>query len=156
MLSGCLGLVAGTSQAVARRGQQPRLTPNSNRPGLLLLLLLLLLLPTTTTTAPQDAAAATGSTTQHAELSRGAARGDHGAYNTTNSIPAYNNNNNNIISNNNSDSNSNTNSTDPLADGDAEQMLPQIPSYIRTTAMFFCIIIMLLGVIGNVMVSILI
>ncbi|XP_023175537.1 growth hormone secretagogue receptor type 1-like [Drosophila hydei] len=35
-------------------------------------------------------------------------------------------------------------------------MLPQIPSYIRTTAMFFCIIIMLLGVIGNVMVPIVI
>ena len=31
--------------------------------------------------------------------------------------------------------------------------IPEIPSYIRTTAMFFCIIIMLMGVIGNVMVS---
>ncbi|KAH8243411.1 hypothetical protein KR032_007266 [Drosophila birchii] len=35
-------------------------------------------------------------------------------------------------------------------------MLPQIPSYIRTTAMFFCIVIMLLGVVGNVMVPIVI
>ncbi|XP_026843538.1 growth hormone secretagogue receptor type 1 isoform X1 [Drosophila persimilis] len=35
-------------------------------------------------------------------------------------------------------------------------MLPQIPPYIRTTAMFFCIAIMLLGVVGNVMVPIVI
>ncbi|XP_023036188.1 growth hormone secretagogue receptor type 1 [Drosophila willistoni] len=35
-------------------------------------------------------------------------------------------------------------------------MLPQIPSYIRTTAMCFCIAIMLLGVVGNVMVPIVI
>ncbi|XP_041452309.1 tachykinin-like peptides receptor 86C [Drosophila obscura] len=35
-------------------------------------------------------------------------------------------------------------------------MLPQIPPYIRTTAMFFCIVIMLLGVVGNVMVPIVI
>ncbi|EDV48273.2 growth hormone secretagogue receptor type 1 isoform X1 [Drosophila erecta] len=35
-------------------------------------------------------------------------------------------------------------------------MLPQIPSYIRTTAMFFCIVIMVLGVVGNVMVPIVI
>lgn len=34
-----------------------------------------------------------------------------------------------------------------------ESEIPEIPSYIRTTAMFFCIIIMLMGVIGNVMVS---
>lgn len=32
--------------------------------------------------------------------------------------------------------------------------IPQIPAYIRTTAMFFCIAIMILGVIGNVMVSV--
>lgn len=31
--------------------------------------------------------------------------------------------------------------------------LPEIPSYIRTTSMVFCIVIMCLGVIGNVMVS---
>ncbi|XP_030374283.1 growth hormone secretagogue receptor type 1 [Scaptodrosophila lebanonensis] len=35
-------------------------------------------------------------------------------------------------------------------------MLPQIPPYIRTTAMFFCIVIMVLGVVGNVMVPIVI
>ncbi|XP_046805822.1 thyrotropin-releasing hormone receptor [Lucilia cuprina] len=34
--------------------------------------------------------------------------------------------------------------------------VPEIPSYIRTTAMFFCIVIMLMGVIGNVMVPIVI
>ncbi|XP_037948306.1 growth hormone secretagogue receptor type 1-like isoform X1 [Teleopsis dalmanni] len=34
--------------------------------------------------------------------------------------------------------------------------IPQIPVYIRTTAMFFCIIIMVLGVIGNIMVPIVI
>lgn len=32
--------------------------------------------------------------------------------------------------------------------------IPQIPPYIRNTAMSFCIIILLLGVIGNVMVSV--
>lgn len=31
--------------------------------------------------------------------------------------------------------------------------IPEIPPYIRTTAMVFCIVIMLMGVIGNVMVS---
>ncbi|XP_061397658.1 bombesin receptor subtype-3-like [Musca vetustissima] len=37
-----------------------------------------------------------------------------------------------------------------------ENEIPQIPAYIRTTAMFFCIVIMLMGVIGNVMVPIVI
>ncbi|KAM7359498.1 ecdysis triggering hormone receptor [Cochliomyia hominivorax] len=44
-------------------------------------------------------------------------------------------------------------SNDTLYD---ESEIPEIPSYIRTTAMFFCIIIMLMGVIGNVMVPIVI
>lgn len=34
------------------------------------------------------------------------------------------------------------------------QYEPQIPEYIRTTSMVFCIVIMCLGVIGNIMVSI--
>lgn len=34
-----------------------------------------------------------------------------------------------------------------------ERDVPQIPAYIRTTSMVFCITIMLLGVIGNLMVS---
>lgn len=33
-----------------------------------------------------------------------------------------------------------------------ERDIPQIPAYIRTTSMVFCITIMLLGVIGNLMV----
>lgn len=33
-----------------------------------------------------------------------------------------------------------------------ERDVPQIPAYIRTTSMVFCITIMLLGVIGNLMV----
>lgn len=35
---------------------------------------------------------------------------------------------------------------------DHQNDLPQIPAYIRTTSMVFCITIMLLGVIGNIMV----
>lgn len=34
------------------------------------------------------------------------------------------------------------------------QYEPQIPEYIRTTSMVFCIVIMCLGVIGNIMVSV--
>lgn len=37
--------------------------------------------------------------------------------------------------------------------GDNYEM-PQIPAYIRTTSMFFCLTIMVLGVIGNVMVRV--
>lgn len=37
--------------------------------------------------------------------------------------------------------------------GHEDSEIPEIPSYIRTTAMCFCIIIMIMGVIGNVMVS---
>lgn len=33
------------------------------------------------------------------------------------------------------------------------QDVPQIPAYIRNTSMVFCIVIMCLGVIGNIMVS---
>lgn len=163
--SGCLG-VAAPPQAVARRRQrQTRLTLTSTGLGSGILLLLLTVTATTATatattitvvTQPTTAQDASESTTQHAELSRGAARGDHGAYNATNSIPAYNsssNNSNSSSSSTTSASSSNSNTTATDAAEDAEQMLPQIPSYIRTTAMFFCIIIMLLGVVGNVMVS---
>uniref|UniRef100_A0A1I8MAM1 G-protein coupled receptors family 1 profile domain-containing protein n=1 Tax=Musca domestica TaxID=7370 RepID=A0A1I8MAM1_MUSDO len=47
---------------------------------------------------------------------------------------------------------SSTNSSSTIDEGE----VPQIPAYIRTTAMFFCIVIMLMGVIGNVMVPIVI
>lgn len=39
-----------------------------------------------------------------------------------------------------------------LHENDTFSDLPQIPAYIRTTSMVFCVTIMLLGVIGNVMV----
>lgn len=39
--------------------------------------------------------------------------------------------------------------------GSANEGTPQIPAYIRNTSMVFCIVIMCLGVIGNIMVSIL-
>lgn len=38
------------------------------------------------------------------------------------------------------------------SENDTERDIPQIPAYIRTTSMVFCITIMLLGVIGNIMV----
>lgn len=34
-----------------------------------------------------------------------------------------------------------------------EENIPQIPAYIRNVSMVFCIVIMCLGVIGNIMVS---
>ncbi|KAJ6635695.1 Neuropeptide SIFamide receptor [Pseudolycoriella hygida] len=43
-----------------------------------------------------------------------------------------------------------------LHENDTFSDLPQIPTYIRTTSMVFCVTIMLLGVIGNVMVPIVI
>uniref|UniRef100_A0A182FAY4 G-protein coupled receptors family 1 profile domain-containing protein n=1 Tax=Anopheles albimanus TaxID=7167 RepID=A0A182FAY4_ANOAL len=39
---------------------------------------------------------------------------------------------------------------------DSSEIMPQIPEYIRATSMVFCIIIMCLGVIGNIMVPIVI
>lgn len=39
-------------------------------------------------------------------------------------------------------------------DQNASNPDPQIPDYIRTTSMVFCVIIMCLGVIGNIMVNI--
>lgn len=36
---------------------------------------------------------------------------------------------------------------------DNQTDIPEIPAYIRTTSMVFCITIMFLGVIGNIMVS---
>lgn len=178
MLSGSLG-VAGSSQAVARRRSKELPTLTRIGSGILLLLLLLPLLlisaaattttvtttsstsiTTTVTTQPtsQDATS-TGATTQHAEPSRGASRGSHGSYNSVNSIPAHDGYDDFIIDNSSAsaDNSLKSNATDnALAEEDTEQMLPQIPSYIRTTAMFFCIIIMLLGVVGNVMVPIVI
>ncbi|KAL7727387.1 hypothetical protein ACLKA6_003045 [Drosophila palustris] len=171
LLSGSLG-VAGPSQAVARRRPlKLRLSLTRIGSGILLLLLPLpLLLPlisaaaATTTTEATTSIATTlqptsqhatsaGTTTQHAESSRGASRGSHGAYNSANSVPTLDNNNNSSSIQSKSKSNATGNVP---AEEDAEQMLPQIPSYIRTTAMFFCIIIMLLGVVGNVMVPIVI
>lgn len=43
--------------------------------------------------------------------------------------------------------------TTESTENDIQNDLPQIPAYIRTTSMVFCITIMLLGVIGNIMVS---
>lgn len=37
--------------------------------------------------------------------------------------------------------------------GSSNEGTPQIPAYIRNTSMVFCIVIMCLGVIGNIMVS---
>lgn len=44
-------------------------------------------------------------------------------------------------------------STTAIAHNATVHDIPQIPAYIRTTSMVFCITIMLLGVIGNLMVS---
>lgn len=44
-------------------------------------------------------------------------------------------------------------STTAIAQNATVHDIPQIPAYIRTTSMVFCITIMLLGVIGNLMVS---
>lgn len=40
-------------------------------------------------------------------------------------------------------------------DNGNQTSIPEIPAYIRTTSMVFCITIMFLGVIGNIMVSVL-
>lgn len=37
--------------------------------------------------------------------------------------------------------------------GSANESTPEIPAYIRNTSMIFCVVIMCLGVIGNIMVS---
>ncbi|XP_034659928.1 motilin receptor [Drosophila subobscura] len=119
----------------------------------LLLLLLLLLLPPQI--QAQDAAATAARTTsQQAGLSRGAPSGSDGAHNATHSIPAHTS---SIRSDNSSAATvSATGGATARAGEAAEPLLPQIPPYIRTTAMFFCIAIMLLGVVGNVMVPIVI
>uniref|UniRef100_A0A336MUN8 CSON007190 protein n=1 Tax=Culicoides sonorensis TaxID=179676 RepID=A0A336MUN8_CULSO len=45
---------------------------------------------------------------------------------------------------------------DVTSSGNADIIIPQIPDYIRYTSMVFCIVIMCLGVIGNIMVPIVI
>jgi len=157
LLSGSHGV------AVARIGQLPRLTSIGVGPRIcpwLQLLLLLLLLPAVLLQA-HDALPAAGATTsaQQAGLSRGAPGGGHGPHHATHRIPAA-----GLDRQDNSTAataaTSDAEATETTVEtatatskDDAEQMLPQIPSYIRTTAMFFCIVIMLLGVVGNVMVS---
>lgn len=42
---------------------------------------------------------------------------------------------------------------DGVGNNDTHTTIPEIPAYIRTTSMVFCITIMFLGVIGNIMVS---
>ncbi|XP_017847304.1 growth hormone secretagogue receptor type 1 isoform X1 [Drosophila busckii] len=106
----------------------------------------------TLTLTGQNALAAFESTTQLDELSRGAADSSNGADNPTYSIPAYS----AAEFANTSASASSAGATHNASEESTDQLVPQIPSYIRTTAMFFCIIIMLLGVVGNVMVPIVI
>ncbi|XP_020813847.1 kappa-type opioid receptor-like [Drosophila serrata] len=172
LLRGSLGV------AVARLGHLPRLTSIGVGPRIRLLLLLLLLsslllhaqdaLPAAAGTSAATAAASTASSSQQAGLSRGAASGGDGPHHPAHRIPADEpDRHTNAYSNSTAAAEAVTettaetsaetpNTTKDGADADAEQMLPQIPPYIRTTAMFFCIVIMLLGVVGNVMVPIVI
>lgn len=120
---------------------------------MLLLLLLPALLLQAQDALPAAATTSTDSSSQQAGLSRGAVSGGDGPHHPAHSIPADRHDDNADAYSNSTAAAAEEAVTETTADADAEQMLPQIPSYIRTTAMFFCIVIMLLGVVGNVMVS---